>query len=98
MARFVEGRCPVHGIEMTRFEKVYNTGYGMDYGVFGCPRKDCGIDARLYLDDLWLELMPNYAYLLEQSDEGTAKIIPFKPLAHKNNTAKNPGKGNAGVR
>lgn len=74
---------------MGQIDHWYDEHTDRPYTIAGCDRKTCGIKAKHFSFEEPLELLPEWQFLLEQSEEGTAKIIPLKPPAHKNNADKN---------
>ena len=71
--RLSEGRCPIHGGWMGQVDSWYEMD-GVSYTVVGCGRRDCNIRAKAYsMDGPW-ELMPEFEYLLQQGENGSAIV------------------------
>ena len=81
LLRLSEGRCPVHGLRMPRVDKWYfvdtdepdidwdeDSADRETYTIFGCPRKDCGIKAKASSFDGPWELLEEWKYLLNDSE------------------------------
>ena len=74
--RLSEGRCPIHGIWMPQIES-WHEEKGISFTIVGCPRKNCNIKVRAYsINGPW-DLLPQFKYLLQQGEQGSAVIYEF---------------------
>lgn len=76
-SRLETGCCPLHGSKMHQIDIWYESASGRRYTFVGCMHYGCEVEAMV--DDGFSEygLTEQWAYLLEQSDSGSAKIIHF---------------------
>lgn len=65
--RLNNGCCPIHGLFMSQVDGWYYPDDREPYTIVGCPRNDCDAQARADSNNGPWEIMPDCAYLLDES-------------------------------
>jgi hypothetical protein len=67
LKRLDRGCCPIHGIFMSQVDDWYVENDGRHYTIVGCSRKNCNVCAKAYNFDGPWEILPDFAYLLDEA-------------------------------
>ena len=67
--RLSDRRCPIHGIGMSQVGLPLDDDDGHDHSIASCPRRDCSILANGDNGDGRLELLPEWAHLIERQTQ-----------------------------
>ncbi len=65
LRRLNRGGCPIHGIPMGQVDVWYESPKG-DYTIVACPRGDCNIKAKMYLNEQ-CELLSQFSNIIEDT-------------------------------
>ena len=75
--RLITGCCPLHGCKMHQIDIWYESASGRRYTFVGCMHYGCEVEAMADEDFCDYDLTEQWKYLLEQTCNGTAKVIDF---------------------
>lgn len=76
LERLLNGRCPCHDKVMLQSDVWYTSNVGK-FTFLTCSYEKCRIEAIKDTSCEDLKLIPEFAYLMEQDNNGSGEILPF---------------------
>jgi len=78
LERLKIGRCPIHDKPLLQSDVWYRPQNGQRYTFVSCMHPRCRIEAICTSTFDQFTLVPDWRFLLDQTDNGTAKIMTFQ--------------------